>query len=146
METNGHGRRVSRWKDGELSSGEANRVEAHIAECEECRKAADVIDAVRRHIGEWTAPETSADLPQRVLSQVHARAANILSMKLHLRLTAAAAALLLVASLAVYPFVGGTSAAPGKERDDIADVALEEMMGEIAEDNLPGPTGEEEDR
>ena len=36
------------------------------AECAECRKAADVIDAVRRHIGEWSVPDAPEDLGEKV--------------------------------------------------------------------------------
>ncbi len=147
MDTNEHGRDVSRWKDGEVPAAEATRIEAHLAECPECRKAADVIDAVRRHIGEWTAPEAPGDLSNRVwanrvLARVHARAANILSMKTHLRLTAVAAGVLLVASLAFVPFLNGK---PEPDRS-LTDVALEEMMTELAADNLPAISAEEEDR
>ena len=142
MDTNEHGRDVSRWKDGEVPAAEATRIEAHLAECPECRKAADVIDAVRRHIGEWTAPEAPGDLPDRVLARVRARAANILSMKTHLRLTAVAAGVLLVASLAFVPFLNGK---PEPDRS-LTDVALEEMMTELAADNLPALSPEEEDR
>ena len=44
MDRREHGRDVSRWKDGEVPPGEAARIESHLAECEECRRAADVID------------------------------------------------------------------------------------------------------
>lgn len=142
----GMGRPVSRWKDGELPPDEAARIEAHLAECPDCRAAADVIDAVRAHIGEWTAPEAPADLPERVLAGIHARAANILSMKTHLRLTAVAASLLLVASLAAWPFVNGGASPVTARPEPIADVALDEMMHEIAADNLSGRAVEEEDR
>jgi predicted anti-sigma-YlaC factor YlaD len=140
------GRPVSRWKDGELSPAEAARVEAHLADCPDCRAAADVIDAVRAHLGEWTAPEAPADLPERVLKGIQARAANILSMKSHLRMTAVAASILLVASLAVWPFVNGGATPVTGRPEPIADVALDEMMHEIAMDNLSGRAVEEEDR
>jgi len=139
-----HGRDLSRWKDDELPPEEAARIEAHLAECEECRKSADVIEAVRRHIAEWSAPDASADLPERVIGRVRAEAGRILSMKLHLRLTAAAAAVLLVASMAAYPLVSG--APEPVPADDITDVALEEMMHELAQDYLPGLSAMEEDR
>jgi len=146
MVTREHGRSLSRWKDNELPAAEADRIEAHLAECVECRKAADVIDAVRRHIAGWTAPDAPADMPERVLSRVHAQAAKILSMKMHLRLTAAAAAVLLVASLAFYPFVAGAPDPAIERPDSIADGALDEMMHELARDYLPGSPRKEEDR
>jgi anti-sigma factor RsiW len=133
-----------RFKDGEISPDEAADIERHLAECRECRQAADVLHAVRTHIAAWPKPAAADDMAERVLERIRGQAARVLSLKSHLRLTAAAAAVLLVASLAAIPFFPRSAEAPPV--DSIADVALDTMMTELAEEYQPDVNGEGEGR
>jgi anti-sigma factor RsiW len=146
MDMREHGRALSRYRDGEVGPEEAARIEAHLEGCDDCRRAADVIDAVRTHLKAISPPAPPEDLSTGVIRRIRSQSARILTLKTQLRLTAAAASVLLVATLAVVPLVIGTQEPAAKPGDSIAEVAVEELMLEVVKEYQPGVPTEEEDR
>ena len=56
------------FADGELSGPEREAVEAHLAECPECRAALEAHRAVARLVAEYRDPALSPDLETRVIA------------------------------------------------------------------------------
>jgi hypothetical protein len=70
---------------------------AHLAECAECREAAQGLAAVLNCCNEWQVPEPSADLEQRIKARIPAA---VIPMRSWLYTAAAVAAVLLLTFLA----------------------------------------------
>jgi anti-sigma factor RsiW len=59
---------LSAWHDGEVTDADARRVEAHVAGCAACRRAASVLGRARAALGS----AASREVPERVLARAEA--------------------------------------------------------------------------
>src|SRR5262245_44140397 len=99
----------SDWMDEALTAEERGRVDAHLAECADCRNELERFTATVSLLHRMERPRAPVDLVDRVLAAArpapwHRRLLQRLFLPLAVKLPAEAAALLLVAGLAVYVF------------------------------------------
>jgi hypothetical protein len=97
----------SDWTDGVLSPGERALVDAHLAECADCRKELDRFRATVALLQQLERPRAPAAFVDRVLAAArpgpwYRRLLDRLFLPLTVKLPAEVAALLLVAGLAVF--------------------------------------------
>jgi len=99
----------SDWADDALTAEERARVDAHLAQCGECRKELERFTATVTLLHRMERPRAPAGFVDRVLGRTqrvpwHRRLFQRLFLPLAVKLPAEAVALLLVAGLAVYVF------------------------------------------
>ncbi|WP_437713540.1 zf-HC2 domain-containing protein [Sorangium sp. So ce448] len=63
---------ISAWHDGEVTPEDAARIEAHVAGCAPCRRAAEVLGGVRRAL----VAKADGEVPERLRDRAEAAARN----------------------------------------------------------------------
>ncbi len=109
----GFSRQLSAYHDGELGSAERLALEAHLAQCDACRRELAGLQALSRLV----AQAGRAPLPAGLVERAHRRlegAGEVVVVRLAERLMAAAAAVLVVCVLYLYQ-ASRTEAAPPLE-------------------------------
>ncbi|WP_438040551.1 zf-HC2 domain-containing protein [Sorangium sp. So ce128] len=103
---------ISAWHDGEVTPEDAARIEAHVAGCAPCRRAAEVLGGVRRAL----VAKADGEVPERLRDRAEAAARNARSRRRGpWAITAALAAAAAAAALLVGSPSRGVSAAMADE-------------------------------
>ncbi len=102
--------------DGLLSQSERARLDAHLAECDECRARAAALDSLQLNLSHalhtrWDAEALPSDLPRKVLNRIRRNGPRQPILRVAGALTAVAALVLLVAFFAA--LFGGPRTGPG---------------------------------
>ncbi|WP_437608510.1 zf-HC2 domain-containing protein [Sorangium sp. So ce834] len=102
---------ISAWHDSEVTPEDAARIEAHVAGCGPCRRAAEVLGGVRRAL----VAKADGEVPERLRDRAEAAARNARSPRRRpFAITAALAATAAAAAL----LVGGPSRGVGAAMAD----------------------------
>ncbi|WP_437742820.1 zf-HC2 domain-containing protein [Sorangium sp. So ce302] len=103
---------ISAWHDGEVTPEDAARIEAHVAGCAPCRRAAEVLGGVRRAL----VAKADGEVPERLRDRAEAAARNARARRRGpWAITAALAAAAAAAALLVGSPSRGVSAAMADE-------------------------------
>jgi anti-sigma factor RsiW len=103
---------ISAWHDGEVTPEDAARIEAHLAGCAPCRRAAEVLGGVRRAL----VAKADGEVPERLRDRAEAAARNARARRRGpWAITAALAAAAAAAALLVGSPGRGVSAAMADE-------------------------------
>jgi anti-sigma factor RsiW len=139
-------RALSLLADERLGAEEIGTLEEHLGACADCARFARTVEAVQAHFGELSCPPVPADLTERVLARLGEPGSSLLAFRPLLRRTAAAATVLFAVTGSAALWLGASesrAATPPPPRLT-ADGALDWIMSEIARENAPRITVEEE--
>jgi len=92
-----YSRDLHAWHDGELSDSAQRRIEAHVAECEQCRQELRELQSLSRVLAAMQRPTMPQDAKQRLGDSLLIGQRSLLRMA---ELLSAAAALILAVGLA----------------------------------------------
>jgi anti-sigma factor RsiW len=129
--------------DGELDPERDAALTAHLADCGACREAASFYSEVRGHLAGVPRPDAPGDLTGRVLDALHGRTARIVTIVPLLRVAAAAASIVLVASAAATVYLGQTPRPARAAETKMSEQAVEILLGDLLLDTAPKVGGEE---
>ena len=117
-------RLLSQYADGVLNEKQADRVQQHIAQCEECAAAYRELESLKQTLSDQPAFVPPGDFAQVVMRRMRAEAKLPLSVPQRVRwkLAVAAATVSLVVILAIAQLPGGGPVRRTTERTTVAEI------------------------